>query len=77
MKTLNITEADSNFFPALAEIEEQGEIFIICRNGEPIADLVPHGRKSRRYPHPIMSAIRINYDPTETLDQDEWPDEDE
>lgn len=77
MKTLNITEADSNFFPVLAEIEEQGEMFIICRNGKPIADLIPHSRKSRRHPHPIMSAIRINYDPTETLDQDEWPDEDE
>jgi antitoxin (DNA-binding transcriptional repressor) of toxin-antitoxin stability system len=77
MKTLSISEQDASLFSALAEIEERGEIFIICRNGRPIADLIPHTRKSRRVPHPVMSAVKINYDPTETLSPDEWPEGDE
>ncbi len=77
MKTLSIYEAESGFSSVLAEIEEKGEIFIICRDGEPIADLIPHKRKSRLTPHPVMSSIKINYDPTETLSRDEWPEGDE
>lgn len=76
MKTLCISEQDASLFSALTEIEERGEIFIICRNGRPVADLIPHTRKSRRVPHPVMSAVRINYDPTETLSPDEWPEGD-
>lgn len=77
MRTITINETESNFSAVLNEMEEKGEIFIICRNGRPVADLIPHTRKSRRIPHPVMSAVRINYDPTETLSQDEWPGEDE
>ncbi|MEA1972785.1 MAG: type II toxin-antitoxin system Phd/YefM family antitoxin [Candidatus Cloacimonadota bacterium] len=77
MKTLTINEAESNFSSVLTEIEEKKEIFIICRNGKPVADLIPHSRKTRRLPHPVMSAVRINYDPTEILSQDEWPEDDD
>jgi len=77
LKTLSINEAKSGFFSVLNEIEEKGEMFVICRNGKPIANLIPHSRKSRRLPHPVMSAVRINYDPTEILSQDEWPEENE
>ncbi|MBT3312722.1 MAG: type II toxin-antitoxin system prevent-host-death family antitoxin [Desulfobacteraceae bacterium] len=77
MKTLTINELESDISSMLMEIEENREIFVICRNGEPIADLIPHKRKTRRLPHPVMSAVRINYDPTEMLSQDEWPEEDQ
>ncbi len=77
MKTITINEIDLNISSALNEIEEKGEIFIICRNGKPIANLTPHVRKNRLNPHPVMSAIKIKYDPTETLSPDEWPEEDE
>ncbi|MDM8554552.1 type II toxin-antitoxin system Phd/YefM family antitoxin [Desulfococcaceae bacterium HSG7] len=77
MKTISINKFDSNFSSALTEIEEKGEIFIIYRNGKPIANLIPHTRKNRLNPHPVMSAIKINYDPTETLSRDEWPEENE
>lgn len=77
MKTLRIDEPPSTFSSALAEIEENREIFVILRNGEPIADLIPHRRKTRRLPHPLMGAIKIHYDPTEVLGSDEWPEGDE
>ena len=75
MKTLNIHEAKTRLSAVLAEIAEKGETYIICRNGTPVADLVPHVRKSRLSPHPVLRRIRVKYDPTEPLTPDEWPQE--
>ena len=52
-----------------------GETFLICRNGKPVADLVPHKNKSRLTPHPSLSKFKIKYDPTEPLTAEEWPEE--
>ena len=73
MKVVNIHEAKTRLSALLAEVEETGETVLICRHGKPVADLVPHRRRSRLTPHPVMGQIRINYDPTEPLAQDEWP----
>ena len=73
MKTVNVHEAKTNFSSLLATVEDSNESFVICRNGEPVADLVPHKRASRIKPHPVLSKMKINYDPTEPLSEDEWP----
>jgi len=73
MKTVNVHEAKTNFSSLLARVEESSEAIVICRNGEPVADLVPHKRQSRIKAHPSLSRISIGYDPTETLSADEWP----
>ena len=75
MKTLNVHEAKTRLSAVLAEIEEKGEKYLICRNGEPVADLVPHIKKSRLAPHPVLGRIRIKYDATEPLSADEWGEE--
>jgi prevent-host-death family protein len=73
MKTVNVHEAKTNFSSLLARVKDSNERIVICRNGEPIADLVPHRRKSRTRPHPKLSRIKIGYDPVESLSTDEWP----
>jgi antitoxin (DNA-binding transcriptional repressor) of toxin-antitoxin stability system len=73
MKTLNVHEAKTRLSSVLADVEEKGETFLICRNGRPIADLIPHVKKTRLEPHPALRRIRIKYDPTEPLTADEWP----
>ncbi|MCX6886152.1 MAG: type II toxin-antitoxin system Phd/YefM family antitoxin [Verrucomicrobia bacterium] len=73
MKTVNVHEAKTNFSRLLATVEESNESFVICRNGEPVADLVPHRRKSRTVPHPVLRKMTINYDPIETATEAEWP----
>ena len=73
MKTVNVHEAKTNFSSLLATVEDSRESFVICRNGEPVADLVPHKRVNRIKPHPVLSKIKINYDPTEPLSENEWP----
>jgi prevent-host-death family protein len=44
MTTVSIKEA-KNRLTELARLAEKGETVVITRNGEPIADLVPHKRK--------------------------------
>jgi prevent-host-death family protein len=73
VKIVNIHEAKTKLSALLAEIEKTGEKVLICRHGKPVADLVPHRKRSRLEPHPVMRKVRIDYDPTEPLAEDEWP----
>lgn len=73
MKIVNVHEAKTKLSALLAEIERTGEKVLICRHGKPVADLVPHRKRSRLMPHPVMCQLRITYDPTEPLSEDEWP----
>ena len=73
MKSVNVHDAKTNFSALLAEIEQRGERIVICRNGQPVADLVPHRRKVSMAPDPKLGSFTIAYDPTEELGDDEWP----
>lgn len=73
MKTVNVHEAKTNFSSLLARVEDKNEAIVICRNGEPVADLVPHKPQNRTKPHAMLSKIKISCDPTEALAADEWP----
>ena len=75
MKTVNIHAAKTNFSSLLAELEADSQTIVICRNGEPVADLIPHQRASRIKTHPVLGKIRIGYDPVEPLTREEWPTE--
>ena len=73
MKMVNVHEAKTNFSRLLATVEDSSESFVICRNGAPVADLVPHKRTNRIKVNPALSKIKIAYDPVEMLSADEWP----
>lgn len=67
MKSVNVHEAKTQLSALLSEVEEADTEIRICRNGKPVADLVPYRERSRLNPHPVMSKITIDYDPTERL----------
>ena len=73
MKTVNVHEAKTNFSSLLAKLEADRKTIVICRNGEPVADLVPHQRVSRIKTHPSLSKIKLGYDPIEPVSTEEWP----
>ena len=75
MKIVTIDEAQTQLPALVAEVEATGEPVLICHHGKPVADLVPHRTRSRLVPHPVMQQIRIDYDPTEPLTADEWPEQ--
>lgn len=73
MKTVNVHEAKTRFSGLLAEIEKTGKRIVICRNGKPVADLVPHAREVSMTADKTLGAIRIDYDPTEEAGEADWP----
>jgi len=72
MKALNVHETKTKLSSILAQVENNGEKFTICRNGKPIADLVPHQTKSRLVPDPLLSKVKVKYDLTEPLTAEDW-----
>jgi prevent-host-death family protein len=75
MKIVTIDEAQTQLPALLDAVEATGEPVLIYRQGTPVADIVPHRTRSRLAPHPVMQQIRLDYDPTEPLTADEWPEQ--
>ncbi|MEX2444685.1 MAG: type II toxin-antitoxin system prevent-host-death family antitoxin [Alkalispirochaeta sp.] len=71
MKTVNTHHAKTHLSRILEEVEH-GEVYIISRNGVPVAELRARPRASRTDVDPILSQITVNFDPTEELSGDEW-----
>jgi prevent-host-death family protein len=73
MNNANIHDAKTHFSKLLERIENDGQPITICRNGKAIAELIPYRPSSRIKTHPTLSKIKIDYDPSEPLAEDEWP----
>ena len=73
MKSVNVHEAKSTLSSLLAEVERRGTRVVICRNGKPVADLIPHQHVDRRQPDAKLGKIKIKYDPVEELAEGDWP----
>jgi antitoxin (DNA-binding transcriptional repressor) of toxin-antitoxin stability system len=73
MDAVNIHHAKTHLSALLVRIEQTGEAVVICRNGVPVADLVPHRETPRSAPDRVLGEVVIDYDPTEPLAEDEWP----
>lgn len=71
MKSVSTHEAKTHLSRILDEVAE-GEVYVITRNGKPIAELRGRSRAKRSEQHPVLSRIKIHYDPTEELSAEEW-----
>lgn len=77
MITVNMHEAKTRL-SALVKMVEEGETsVVICRNGKPVAQLEKpkQADMGRLKPHPTLSKVILNYDPTEPLQPDEIPED--
>lgn len=73
MITVNTHEAKTKLSYLLAQIEEHNETVRVCRNGKPIADIIPIKRSGDPLKqHKKLMGVKIKYDPTEPLNDDEW-----
>ena len=77
MKSISVDQEGIDFPGLLAEMERNPESIVFLREGKPIAHLFPSysRKKDRLTPHPEMSRIQIHYDPTEPMDETEWPED--
>ena len=70
----SVYEAKSHLSSILSEVVESGAIFVICKHGVPVADIVPH--TIDHDPFEVReSLVGAEYftDPTASLDEDDWP----
>jgi len=76
MIIVNTHEAKSKLSALLAAIEENGEVVVICRNGKPVAEMkaASAAPPNRLAPDPSLH-VKLSYDPTEPVTEEEWPSE--
>jgi antitoxin (DNA-binding transcriptional repressor) of toxin-antitoxin stability system len=71
MRHLNTHEAKTQLSALLAEVEESGEIFVICRNGRPVAELRPVVRgRDPLVSDPRVAGVLLHEDPVMPLGAD-------
>ncbi len=75
MVTVNLYQAKTQFSRLVAAVEEQGERIVVCRNGRPVADLVPHKPKAVKTldPDPMLAGASFAGDPAAPIDPEDWP----
>ncbi|MBV6492203.1 MAG: hypothetical protein LDLANPLL_00194 [Turneriella sp.] len=75
MLVINLYEAKTKLSNLVKKVEEQGKTITLCRNGTPVAQIVPLEKKTLNplQKNKILSKITLNYNPFEPLSDDEWP----
>ena len=71
VKSVSTHEAKTHLSRILDEVSK-GEVYLITRNGRPIAELRGRPEGKRTEPHRVLSHLRIRCDPTEDLSPEEW-----
>jgi prevent-host-death family protein len=66
MDKVDVDEAKTDFSDLLRRVE-RGEEFLLCRNGEPVAQLVLHRKRSRIDPDPFLRRVVVKGDLTRPM----------
>jgi antitoxin (DNA-binding transcriptional repressor) of toxin-antitoxin stability system len=74
MITIALDEAPGRLGTLLEDVEERGEVVVICRGDRPIAELRPATPTGPLPMHPQLSRVRFHEDPVAPLDPEDWPD---
>jgi antitoxin (DNA-binding transcriptional repressor) of toxin-antitoxin stability system len=77
MISMNLYEAKTQLSRLVAAVETRGELVVLCRNGTPVADIVPHeaARAATLQPDPELLGARFLEDPTKGVSTEDWPEE--
>lgn len=77
MVSVDTHEAKARLSELLALVEQGGEEVTICRDGKPVAKLVPapEPRPSPLKKNPRLGPVVFLDDPCAPLDEDAWPEE--
>lgn len=64
MTTVNIHEAKTKLSSLLSLVESKNEHIMICRAGQPIAEIIPYKKKKRSSVKSSLKPLKINGDLT-------------
>lgn len=73
-KRVNIYDAKAQLSKLIAGTEKDGQTVIICRNGRPVAQLIPYREISDPLEQDPRLAGAVYYvDPCAPVPEDDWP----
>lgn len=73
MISVNIHEAKTHLSELLLKVETRHEKIIICRNGKPVAELLPLNKdKNPLKQSQKLKKIKFHEDPTIPLSYEDW-----
>ncbi len=75
MIRVNTHEAKTKLSKLLARVEHKREAFVICRNGVPIAEVLPWNKSKK---DPLAQSAKLKKvvfleDPSLPLEEEDWP----
>ena len=74
MISVNTHEAKTRLSELLAKVETKHETIVICRNGTPVAELLPWKKvKNPLRQSPKLKRIKFHEDPSLPLSENDWP----
>ena len=74
MISVNTHEAKTRLSELLAKVETKHETIVICRNGTPVAELLPWKKvKNPLRQNPKLKKIKFHEDPSLPLSENNWP----
>jgi len=74
MIMINTHEAKTRLSELLAKVETMQETVVICRNGDPVAQLQPWGKaKNPLQQSPTLKKVKFKEEPFLPLSEAEWP----
>ena len=73
MKTINMHEAKTRLSKVVEEITRTGEVYLLCRNGKPVAELRAYSPPENILEVDPALAVEFLEDPTRPMDPGEWP----
>ncbi len=75
MFSVNIHEAKTRLSELLLKVETKNEAIVICRNGAPVAQLLPWKKvKNPLRQNSRLKNIKFHESPSLPLSGNEWPD---
>jgi prevent-host-death family protein len=76
MISVNTHEAKTRLSELLVKVETGGKTVLICRNGKPIAELVPCEKVADPTKQdPRLGKVVFHANPALPLDKNDWPEE--
>jgi antitoxin (DNA-binding transcriptional repressor) of toxin-antitoxin stability system len=75
MKIVNLYEAKTHLSRIVSELEHGEDCIVLCRNGVPVADILPHriNRTGLKEVDPALAGATFHGDPCAALDESDWP----
>ncbi len=73
MKMINMHDAKTNLSRVVEEISRTGETYLICRDGEPVAEMRPYSPSRDPFQTDPDLSVEFKEDPSLPIEPSEWP----